>query len=54
MDPEKKGAIVGPGGKFIRQILELSGASSIVIDDKGQVRGWAACLPASLPACQPA
>ncbi|MBA4386336.1 MAG: polyribonucleotide nucleotidyltransferase [Verrucomicrobia bacterium] len=40
IDPEKIGALIGPGGKNIRRITELSGAQ-IDIDDSGTVNIFA-------------
>jgi len=36
IDPEKIGMLIGPGGKNIRRIIEVSGAQ-IDVDDKGKV-----------------
>jgi polyribonucleotide nucleotidyltransferase len=37
IDPEKIGMVIGPQGKMINEIIEQTGASSIDIDDSGQV-----------------
>jgi len=34
---EKIGEVIGPGGKMIKKIIELTGAASIDIDDEGTV-----------------
>lgn len=43
IDPEKIGALIGPGGKNIRRIVEVSGADiDIADDDSGKVNIYAA------------
>lgn len=39
VDPSKKGALIGSGGRTIKQLMEASGATSINIEDDGQVCG---------------
>ncbi|KAG2500423.1 hypothetical protein HYH03_001992 [Edaphochlamys debaryana] len=47
IDPSKKGAVIGAGGKVIKQLLEASGASAIDIDDDGKVNVVAPSLKAA-------
>ena len=35
VDPAKKGLVIGPGGKTIRQICEASGATNLTISEAG-------------------
>lgn len=42
VDPSKKGALIGSGGRTIKQLMEASGATSINIEDDGQVE---VCAP---------
>ncbi|PNW83947.1 hypothetical protein CHLRE_04g214501v5 [Chlamydomonas reinhardtii] len=37
IDPDKKGAVIGSGGRVIKQIRDVSGATAIDIDESGMV-----------------
>jgi polyribonucleotide nucleotidyltransferase len=42
IDPEKIGALIGPGGKNIRRITEVTGANlDIDEDNSGKIRVYA-------------
>jgi polyribonucleotide nucleotidyltransferase len=44
IDPAKKGAVIGPGGRIINQIKEQSTATVIDIDEDGNVEVRVQCF----------
>ena len=37
IDPEAKGRVIGPSGKYIRALEEMSGVDEVIVDESGEI-----------------